>query len=213
VPILLVFAWIGTLGMFVQVAHGGLSAPVIPLLTGYAVAALAELRHPAVGVKHRPVSLALGRRHNLRGAGAVAPCRRIISAAHASGEVTISLPEHRPTSPAAARTSSRSLDNLPRGRILAPHSLGPPILYATDHTVVSAPYHRSAAALGNGLLAFGETRMTFSLPWTGRARITSSCVPRGVTAMAAPSSTGSCVAIRSRLCTRAGHVDPERSSC
>jgi hypothetical protein len=152
VPILLVFAWIGTLGMFAQVRMAVLSAPVVPLLMGYAVASLAELR----GRVARPslVSLSI--------VGVVITCMvpaqlhlavTTISAAHASGD-TISQSNIGTNIPCRRPDIIASLDNLPRGRILAPHSLSPPILYATDHTMVSAPYHRSAAALGNGLLAF-----------------------------------------------------------
>jgi hypothetical protein len=152
VPILLVFAWIGTVGMFAQVRMAVLSAPVIPLLIGYAVAALAELR----GHVARPSLVSLGIVAVI--ATCVAPAQLHLSVtslwvAHASGD-TGAAPDAESGSDCRRPGILTSLNALPPGRILAPHSLSPPILYATEHSLVSAPYHRSAAALGNGLLAF-----------------------------------------------------------
>jgi hypothetical protein len=152
VAILLVFALMGTLGSFVQARLIVFAAPVIPVLTGYAVAALVDLT--SRGRRRIVPSLALV----AVVAASLIPAQlhlavRIISAAHASaGEVT-SLPE---VSRQICRRPDiiRSLDRLPPGRVLAPMSLGPPILLGTGHVVVSAPYHRSAEALGNGLLPF-----------------------------------------------------------
>ncbi|MFY0693374.1 MAG: hypothetical protein JXR14_15790 [Paracoccaceae bacterium] len=46
------------------------------------------------------------------------------------------------------------LNQIPVNLILAPINLGPRILLHTPHAVISAPYHRSAAALSNGVFPF-----------------------------------------------------------
>jgi hypothetical protein len=152
VAILLVFAWIGTLGSLSQVRLNVLSAPVIPVLMGYAVAALVELRNRVA----RPSFVSLAVVGFLAAAlvpGQLHDAYRDVASAHASdgsgAETTERVGE-------TCRRSEiiTSLDSLPQGRILAPISLGPPILHGTRHTVVSAPYHRSAEALGNGILPF-----------------------------------------------------------
>jgi hypothetical protein len=48
----------------------------------------------------------------------------------------------------------RSLDGLPRGRVLSDLNLGTPLLAHTHHDVLAAPYHRSAPAFTNGILPF-----------------------------------------------------------
>jgi hypothetical protein len=152
VSILLVFAWIGTLGMLTQVRMAVLSAPVIPLLIGYAVVALMALRHRVA----RPslVSLAI--------VGVLATCvmpaqlhlaTTTIAAAHAADGNSQNA-QRTDTNTCRRAEIIASLNDLPTGSILSPLSLAPPILYTTSHTVVAAPYHRSAEALGNGLRAF-----------------------------------------------------------
>jgi hypothetical protein len=123
VAILLVFALMGTLGSFVQARLIVFAAPVIPVLTGYAVAALVDLT--SRGRRRIVPSLALV----AVVAASLIPAQlhlavRIISAAHASaGEVT-SLPE---VSRQICRRPDiiRSLDRLPPGRVLAPMSPRP----------------------------------------------------------------------------------------
>jgi len=46
------------------------------------------------------------------------------------------------------------LNNLPPARILTGLNLGPRLIMATHHTGLSAPYHRSGAALLNGVEPF-----------------------------------------------------------
>ncbi len=57
---------------------------------------------------------------------------------------------------AACRTyeTLQSLNDVPPGVILSHGNLGASIIWATHHDALSAPYHRSAAALGNGILPF-----------------------------------------------------------
>jgi hypothetical protein len=50
--------------------------------------------------------------------------------------------------------SLQSLNDAPSGVILSHGNLGASIIWATHHDALSAPYHRSAAALGNGIFPF-----------------------------------------------------------
>jgi hypothetical protein len=46
--------------------------------------------------------------------------------------------------------SLKSLNDVPPGLILSNVNFGPKLIWATHHDALSAPYHRSAAAIGNG---------------------------------------------------------------
>jgi len=150
--ILLIFAWIGTVGSFAQVRMTVLSAPVIPVLMGYTVAALLDMRRQIA----RPGLASLAVVGFV--AGAIVPGQlhlafTVISAAHASSGSSAGVRDGQ-SNGCRHPDIITSLNRLPEGRVLAPTSLGPPILYGTHHMMVSVPYHRSAEALGNALLAF-----------------------------------------------------------
>jgi hypothetical protein len=51
--------------------------------------------------------------------------------------------------------SLQSLNAIPPGLILTHGNFGAHLIWATHHSGLSAPYHRSAAALGNGIFPFG----------------------------------------------------------
>ncbi|MEO1639620.1 MAG: hypothetical protein AAFU41_10290 [Pseudomonadota bacterium] len=53
--------------------------------------------------------------------------------------------------------SLESLNAVAPGVILAPMNFGSPMLFATHHAVLAAPYHRSPEALKNGILPFEMT--------------------------------------------------------
>jgi hypothetical protein len=168
VAILLVFAWIGALGSFAQVRMAVLSAPVIPVLMGYTFAALLDMRrHMArqslgslVAVGFVACAIVPGQLHL---------AYAVISSAHASSETGADATDRHRDS--CRRTEIiASLDSLPEGRVLSPTSLGPPILYATRHTVVSVPYHRSAEALGNTILPFVQEEADALLAAVDRSR-------------------------------------------
>lgn len=161
VATLLVFAWMGTLGSHAQTRLTVVAAPAVPILLGYAIDALLDIR-------------AQTRRRSLASLGVVAMVAAgilpgqlhlawsIVSEAHASGA------RGADTGPAQYHCRRaevlESLNALPPGRVLTPIGLGPPILYATDHTLLSSPYHRSVAALGNGMQAFiGDRQMFFDV--------------------------------------------------
>lgn len=50
--------------------------------------------------------------------------------------------------------SLQSLNQVPPGLILSHGNLGASLIWATHHDALSAPYHRSAAAMGNGIYPF-----------------------------------------------------------
>lgn len=69
----------------------------------------------------------------------------------------------RSAEPAETRAATRNcrsyaalatLNALPESRVLTTARLGPALLFATHHTGLAAPYHRSPAALANGILPF-----------------------------------------------------------
>lgn len=59
--------------------------------------------------------------------------------------------------PANCRTYAalQSLNEIPPAQILSHGNMGALLLWATRHDALSAPYHRSAAALSNGIIPFG----------------------------------------------------------
>ncbi len=52
-------------------------------------------------------------------------------------------------------SSMRTLNEVPPSVILTHLNFGPTLIWATHHAGLSAPYHRSAEALGNGVFPFG----------------------------------------------------------
>jgi hypothetical protein len=152
VAILLVFAWIGALGVFAQSRMNVLSAPVIPILMGYCLTVLLDLRRELA----RPVLASLASVAMMAAAlfpGQLHFAVTSLTAAHAAeGDA----PEEDLADARRCRSPENiaGLNALPEARILGSLGLTPPILLGTHHSVVSAPYHRSADALGNGFLAF-----------------------------------------------------------
>jgi len=55
-----------------------------------------------------------------------------------------------------------ALNAVPPGVILNSTNMGAPVLWATDHSTLAAPYHRSAAAFSNGSLGFELEETDFS---------------------------------------------------
>ncbi len=143
--ILLVFAWVGTAGIFIQVRMNVLSAPVIPLLIGYCIAALTDARQKL----ERPAMASLASIVVIAGAlmpGQLHYAVSTISKAHAS----------TPTASGNGAFECHTVENiaglnaLPRGRVLASLNLSMSILIGSHHDVLAGPYHRSADAFGNG---------------------------------------------------------------
>jgi hypothetical protein len=99
---------------------------------------------------------------------------------------------------AAPRTSQGSMP-FPEARILGSLGLTPPILLGTHHSVVSAPYHRSADALGNGFLAFvGDEEDFFEVVDRSRPDYLVMCPDGQYAATRRLHRTPSCMARRSK---------------
>lgn len=152
VAILLVFALIGLLGSLAQIRIAVLAAPVVPVLIGYCTVCLLDMRAQVA----RPAVVSLAALAFIGSAllpGQLHLAYLLVSSAHAAegtGPSTARLQRNSCREPEIIE----SLNDLPQGRVLAPISLGPSILFATDHILTSVPYHRSAEALGNGILPF-----------------------------------------------------------
>ena len=57
--------------------------------------------------------------------------------------------------------SLQALNAVPPATILSHGNFGPPIVWATHHDTLSATYHRSAASLSNGMVAFMKEEDAF----------------------------------------------------
>jgi hypothetical protein len=55
------------------------------------------------------------------------------------------------------RDQIEALARIPAAIIATPMNMGPGVLFFSDHSVTAAPYHRSAAAMSNGYIAFTGT--------------------------------------------------------
>ncbi|MFT7191627.1 MAG: hypothetical protein ACI9AQ_002197 [Dinoroseobacter sp.] len=157
VMVLLLFAALGFIGAVFQIRMILMGAAAVPLLTGYAVHALAQAR--SNNQRHAPTSLALIASiaatlfapvlyptisHMLQRVGSAG------AATASSNPVECRAPQHL-----------RALNALPKGAVLAPGSLSTSLLLVTDHTVLAAPYHRSGAAIANGGLPFNADEAGF----------------------------------------------------
>lgn len=154
VTVLLAFAALGLIGAVFQIRMILMGAAAVPLLTGYAIFALVQIR--AANPGSAPASLAtiatvaatlfapilyptlvqLG--------GSISPAAA--TTARVQGDLrTCRLPEH--LAPVA---------DMAPGIVLAPSGVSTSLLLLSDHTVLSAPYHRSADAIANGNLPFNK---------------------------------------------------------
>lgn len=155
VGVLLIFGWIGLAGSFFQLRLMVLSAPVVPILIGYALAALYKARQ----------SGDMSTRSSLKLVGMAAvtvffpTLHKAFLALGVSASAQAAEAQERPT-PNICRKPEiiESLNFLPPSRILTYLNMGPPLLLMTEHSVLAAPYHRSASALGNGILPFEKDR-------------------------------------------------------
>lgn len=152
VGVLLVFAWIGCLGSLLQFRMLLLSAPAVPLLLGYAMACLFRARRAMANPSAGSLAI-LATAVFCLAPGQAYVAYRIGTAMTADASAVAA--EGGPRTVQACRTAEvlDSLAALPPGRVMSGLSLSVAILLATDHAIVSAPYHRSATALRNGTLA------------------------------------------------------------
>jgi hypothetical protein len=145
---MLILGLVGLVGSFVQIRMIILAAPAVPFLTGYVVNAILQKRaqHPTprwslaliAAITATLLAPALGR-----------PVQTLLAAAMTAPSGAISL-----RSQCRNTQVLETLNTLPPARILAEMDLSTSIIMATHHDGLTAPYHRSAASIGNGFSAF-----------------------------------------------------------
>jgi len=157
ITVLLLFAALGLIGAVFQIRMILMAAAAVPLLTGYAVHAMVQARSANPG--HAPLSFAL-----------IASIAATLFAPILYPAISNMM---QPAGPAEAATASgtpmdcrapqhlRALSDLPKGAVLAPGGLSTSLLLVTDHTVLAAPYHRSGAAIANGVIPFNQDEAAF----------------------------------------------------
>jgi hypothetical protein len=175
VAVLLVFAWIGCAGALAQIRLLVLSAPAVPVLLGYVLAHLlaarAAMASPARGsLAVLAVTLTCLMPGQIYMAYRVGATMVAQAAPPAAPGPDASRPD-RPRTVTACRDAEilRSLDSLPRGRVMSDLGLSTAILLTSGHDIVSAPYHRSAEALRNGTLALRGDATTLLTALEGSA--------------------------------------------
>ena len=165
VGILLIFGWAGALATLFQVRMIVMAAPVVPLLTGYALGFLIDWRSARMGAPLPTLALLTAGAMTLFSPYVYSAASGAL-ASRASALANTSAPQ-----PDACRTASalRTLARLEPGTVLSPLNLGPPILLLSKHDVLSAPYHRSPQALSNGIFPFraAEAELRETLKETG----------------------------------------------
>lgn len=147
---MLVLGAVGFLGSFIQIRMTNLTGCAVPFLTGYVLHVLWQRRVAQPGARR---SLAL-----------VAAALVLEVPAVVSLPVTTLI---RAAMPQAILADGRgkgndcrnavdlgALDVLPPARILTTLGLGAPLIATTHHIGLAAPYHRSAAAMWNGVFPF-----------------------------------------------------------
>lgn len=143
--LLLILCVLGAAMMFVQMRTVIMVASVVPIIGGVVVA------HFLNGY--------LQQRDLAKGLAAIAVATVITSPVMVIGPLMPWLEQdHNGTSEertnCSAYASLQTLNEVPPGRVLTHINFGPALIWATHHTGLSAPYHRSSAALANGILPF-----------------------------------------------------------
>lgn len=143
---LLVLSLVGIAASFSQVRLALMAAGAVPLLAGFALSAYLSAylssRSGAAAVKLMVTGLV------------------VLSPSVLAATATQLLPNGLPSRglldrACRSQATMTALDALPPAAILSPLNLSSLILYGTDHSVLSGPYHRSPAAFANGKIPFG----------------------------------------------------------
>ncbi len=159
VTVLLAFAALGLLGAAFQIRMILMGAAAVPLLTGYAIYAAVQMRVTRPGSSMASLAVV------------AAICATLFApilypaTLHLGGAIS---PATATTPPlgADARTCRHpahltALADLPPGIVLAPSGISTSLLLVSDHTVLSAPYHRSGDAIANGHKPFNADEAFF----------------------------------------------------
>lgn len=150
--LLLILGFVGFAMVFVQMRTVIMTAAVVPIIGGVVVAYFLEEY--------------LQRRNLAQGLIAISVAALITSPAMLLGPVMSLISKDRlmaqeTTADCKNDASLSALNSVPPGVVLTHINFGPALIWATHHQGLSAPYHRSAAALANGILPFTleETKM------------------------------------------------------
>ncbi|MCT4609170.1 MAG: hypothetical protein N4A70_08175 [Pelagimonas sp.] len=147
--ILLLFAWLGLIGSLSQVRLILLGAQAYPLLIGYTLAVLFALRGRSRGLLPTLGFLAV-----------------VTPTYFAPALTQISLPFFKSSSTEVDFAGQAdicrkpevlsSLNTLEKSRIFASSNLSAPMMLVSNHIGLTGPYHRSPAAMADGVLPFAQ---------------------------------------------------------
>jgi len=143
---LLVLSLVGIAASFSQVRLALMAAGAVPLLAGFAIAAY--------------LSSYLTRRSGAAAAKLMVTALVVLAPSVLTTTASRLLPNGLPSRGLLDRACRdqvvvAALNALPPATLLSPMNLSSLILLATDHSVLSGPYHRSPAAFANGKIPFG----------------------------------------------------------
>lgn len=143
--LLLILCLLGTVMMFLQMRTVIMVASVVPMIGGVVIAYLLQ------GY--------LQERDLTKGLAAIAVATMITSPMSVIMPLLPWLEQDQKATReeranCSAYASLRTLNEVPPGRVLTHINFGPALIWATHHAGLSAPYHRSSAALANGILPF-----------------------------------------------------------
>ena len=159
--VLLVFCVCGLGLVFYQMRTVIMAATVVPMIGGVVMAQMS-----ASYLKHRDA---------MRGLLMIAGVTVFIGPTVLALVLLPFLPQSGGSSGENCRTyaSLQSLNDVTPGLILSHGNFGAPIIWATHHDALSAPYHRSAKALGNGIFPFAmeEPEMKTYILATGASHL------------------------------------------
>lgn len=157
---LLIFGWISVFAMLYQLRMIVIAAAVLPMLTGYVVGwSLSDMHRPRVRLRATSVAAVIG----------LTSVFYPFAWAKAYALRTTDAPIYeRPEATRASRAlecrtheTLATLRNLPPGTVFSTMNLSPSILLSSGHSILVAPYHRSASAMSNGLLPFDMAAEAF----------------------------------------------------
>ena len=149
---MLVFAWGGLIGSFIQIRLNMIAAPALPFLAGFVGAELAGRIGGRGGARVLILALPL--------ALGVFAVQRLSGPAY---DLTSRLaswpgpgPIEQPSFDKGCRTEAQlaPLNALPAARILTTLNLGAPMVLTTHHSALSVPYQRGAHTFWNGSFPF-----------------------------------------------------------
>lgn len=145
---MLVFGWLGVFASLSQIRLNMLAAPAVPFLIAYVLVELSALHHRRPSMRAK-LGLATATVLTLFTQTLTVPLAAYAAATDPAVQ------SHQDDDCRNSETLS-ALDTLPTASILTTLNLGAPLLFATHHTAVAAPYHRDPQAFWNGDFPFRD---------------------------------------------------------